>query len=359
MCSGADPDLLQKSPKSEQINHAGVGGTVFFTAVMAFLAAAYALYTVFDLMWMSIAIALVWALLIFNLDRFIVSTIRKQDNKWKELWQASPRIALAVIIAVVISKPMELRIFEKEIEQVLLEEKNTLTLKNKEQVAQQFSVEINRLTKENEDLEAAVVNKEKEVNTLYGTYIAEAEGTGGTLKIGKGPVYKEKREKHDLEMSALQKLREENQKRISENTTELADLRARQKTLEAEARPVINNYDGLMARISALDKLLWLPRFFIFLLFVAVETAPVIAKLLSPKGIYAMQQDDEENAMQTWIMQKKQQRIELLKTDSQLNQQVYQELSTEEEIRGYKKQKARELLRWQSEAFFQDQKSTA
>ena len=48
MCSGADPDLLNESPKSEQIKYAGIGGTVFFTAVMAFISGSYALFTVFD-----------------------------------------------------------------------------------------------------------------------------------------------------------------------------------------------------------------------------------------------------------------------------------------------------------------------
>ena len=58
--------------------------------------------------------------LIFNLDRFIVSTIKKRDSKWKELLQATPRIILAMIIAMVISKPLELKLFEKEINQILL-----------------------------------------------------------------------------------------------------------------------------------------------------------------------------------------------------------------------------------------------
>ena len=48
MCSGTDIDLLQNCSKSEQVKYAGIGGTVFFTAVMAFIASAYALFTVFD-----------------------------------------------------------------------------------------------------------------------------------------------------------------------------------------------------------------------------------------------------------------------------------------------------------------------
>ena len=145
MCSGADTDILSDCPKSEQVKFAGIGGTVFFTAVMAFLASAYALFTVFDNYFAAIGFGLIWGLLIFNLDRFIVSTIKKQGKFWKEFFQVVPRIVLAVIISVVIAKPLELKIFEKEIDQVLLKQKNQLTLENQEQIAQQFSSEIARV----------------------------------------------------------------------------------------------------------------------------------------------------------------------------------------------------------------------
>jgi hypothetical protein len=52
--------------------------------------------------------------------------------------------------------------------------------------------------------------KEAEVNQLYDTYIAEAEGREGTMLLGKGPVYKEKREKHDAALQELQALKEAN-----------------------------------------------------------------------------------------------------------------------------------------------------
>jgi uncharacterized PurR-regulated membrane protein YhhQ (DUF165 family) len=58
----------------------------------------------------------------FNLDRFIVSTIRKRETKASEFLQATPRIILAIIIAIVISKPLEIKNFEKEINTVLLKE---------------------------------------------------------------------------------------------------------------------------------------------------------------------------------------------------------------------------------------------
>lgn len=58
-CSGAVPALLKRCP-SESEKYAGIGATVFFTAVFATFSAGYALYTVFDLPWMALGIGLVW-----------------------------------------------------------------------------------------------------------------------------------------------------------------------------------------------------------------------------------------------------------------------------------------------------------
>jgi len=355
MCSGADTDILKKISKAEQTKYAGIGATVFFTAIMAMIAASYALYTVFDNIYTSVFFGLIWGLLIFNLDRFIVSTIKKNDNKWKEIWQATPRILLALIIAIVIAKPLELKIFEKEINQVLLVQKNELTLANKTQIANQYNPEITTLRDEITFLKNEIGTKEKAVDTLYETYISEAEGRKGTLLLGKGPVYNEKREKHDAILSELQVLKEENKTKISNKETQIATLITDQKNQEATTQPIIDRFDGLMSRINALNSLPWLPSFFIFLLFLTIETSPIIAKLLAPKGAYDYKVQDAEDAVKTWVTQKGHQRNEMLKADMKINEEVYSDLSEEEEIYNYKRKKARELLQLQADAFHKNQ----
>lgn len=357
MCSGADTDILDSCSKGEQNKYAGIGATVFFTAVMAFIAASYALYTVFDNLYASVFFGLIWGFLIFNLDRFIVSTIKKTGNFMDEFIQATPRIILAVIIAVVISKPLELKIFEKEINQVLLEQKNDLTLANKNQIAEQFTPSITGLDNNITSLQQEITTREAEVNALYNTYIAEAEGTAGSKRLGKGPVYKEKRDKHDALLSELQQLKAENKLKMDAFEVQKAELKNTYDTQVQNTQPIINNFDGLMARVNALGILPWLPSFFIFLLFLAIETSPIFAKLLSPKSAYDFKLEDQEAAVKTNVLQNKNQREAMLKTDFTINDRIYKDIENEEELYNYKRKKARELMQLQADAFFKQQKN--
>lgn len=357
ICSGADTDILEQCSKGEQNKYAGIGATVFFTAVMAFIAGSYALYTVFDNVYTSIFFGLIWGLLIFNLDRYIVSTIKKTGNIINELIQASPRIVLAIIIAIVISKPLELKIFEKEINQVLLEQKNELTLANKNQISEQFTPTIASLQSEITNLQKDIETKEAEVNALYNTYISEAEGTAGTKLLGKGPVYKEKREKHDALLAELEQLKVENKAKIVAIENQIAQLKDDYENQVTTTQPIISNFDGLMARVNALGKLPWLPSFFIFLLFLAIETSPILAKLLSPKSAYDYKLEDQETAIKTNVLQNKSQRDAMLKADFAINDRIYTDLENEDELYTYKRKKARELMQLQADAFFKHQKN--
>lgn len=357
ICSGADKNLINDCSDGEQNKYAGIGATVFFTALMAWLAASYALYTVFDNAYTATFFGLLWGLLIFNLDRFIVSTIRKRDRIGQEFLQATPRILLAMIIAIVISKPLEIKIFQKEIDTVLLKEKNDMALANKKQVANYFQGDLAKNKAETDSLKSAITKKEKEVNELYSTYITEAEGTKGTMKLGKGPVYDEKRQKHDAALLELDALRKTNLEKITAKEKQAETLQADLDKKVSDSQPVIDGFDGLMARINALNKLPWLPSFFIMLLFLAIETSPIIAKLLSPKGEYDFKLEDSEMALKTNLAQNNYQRELMRSTDAGIYDDVYGEIRQDRELYNYKKKKAIELLEMQADSFSNKQKN--
>src|SRR5687768_14839136 len=97
-CSGADSEFLRQC-RTETSKYVGMGATIFFTGVFAALAAGYALFTVFDNYWVAAMFGIIWGLMIFNLDRYIVSSMRKEGKFSKEFVMALPRIILAIIIS--------------------------------------------------------------------------------------------------------------------------------------------------------------------------------------------------------------------------------------------------------------------
>jgi hypothetical protein len=358
LCSGADKNLLDGCSEGEQTKYVGIGATVLFTAVMAFIASSYALFTVFDNPFIAMGFGIIWGLLIFNLDRFIVSTIRKRDSFKSEFLQASPRIILAIIIAIVISKPLEIKIFEKEINTVLLKEKNAMALNNKKEVANYFKSDLDKNKGETDKLKAEIAKKEKEVNTLYETYITEAEGTKGTMKLGKGPVFKEKIAKHNLASAELDSIRKTNLAKIAINDKKALTLQGDLDKKVSETQPIIDGFDGLMARINALNKLPLIPSLFIMLLFLAIETSPIIAKLLSPKGEYDYKLEDLETALKATLTQDKYQRELLVKTSASMHDKVYEDIAQDKKLYDLQRQKATELLELQAHNFVEKQKQT-
>ncbi len=355
ICSGADLKLIHECSNGEQNKYAGIGATIFFTALMAFIAGTFAIYTIFKNIYTSLFFGFIWSLLIFNLDRFIVSTMKKKKKFSLEILQVLPRLLLAFIIAIVISKPLELKIFEKEINQVLLTEKNQMTLDNKTQIAEIFTPKIEKNQLEVEKLKSEITNKEKEANKLYETYITEAEGTKGTKRKGKGPVYKEKREKHDTALAQLNELKKTNLEKITLKEKNITDLQQKQQQKEVNTLPIIESFDGLMARINALNKLPWLPSFFIFLLFLVIETAPVFTKLISSKSEYDFKLENQESIIKLWVQQQVDLREKIMQADIHLNATLNDHLKAEEELYTYKQNMASNLIKLQTDTFLKNQ----
>src|SRR5262245_32805343 len=121
--AGADSGLLARCPLSDWVKYQSIGGIVLATTVLAFVSASYAFYTVFSpktataleatldpqTALTSTLAGLVWALVIFNIDRFIVSSTGKGDGTeritFTEFMQSLPRLIMAGIIGVCISAP--------------------------------------------------------------------------------------------------------------------------------------------------------------------------------------------------------------------------------------------------------------
>jgi hypothetical protein len=289
ICSGSNLKLLQECP-TERTKYAGLGATVFFTGVFAFLSAAFALYTIFDSYWIAVLLGLVWGLMIFNLDRYIVSGMRKEGRPGRELLNALPRLVLAILISVVIAKPLELRIFDKEIQPELVIMEQQVFAKQEAEVRGRFEAEDAALRAEVALLNQQVREKAATRDTLRRIAQEEADGTGGSKRRNLGPIYKVKKADADLADAELDKLRSEHAIRITALDKSISKndslLNAALSGLKFTRR------DGLAARMEALSRLKeqsipirW-AGLFIMLLIIALETAPVFVKLISAKGPY-------------------------------------------------------------------------
>lgn len=124
--SGVNIRILRECP-TDWNKYAGIGATILFTGMLASLSGGYALYTIFrggaHATQYAIGFGVLWGLVILNLDRFVVSSIKKEGNFKREIIQALPRFALAIVISVVIAKPLEVKIFESRITQQIQENK--------------------------------------------------------------------------------------------------------------------------------------------------------------------------------------------------------------------------------------------
>lgn len=310
LCSGADSQLLQKCP-TETSKYAGIGATIFFTGLFAALAGGYALHMVFDSVWIASVFGFLWGLMIFNLDRYIVSSMRKDGKFGRELLSASPRIILAIIISIVIAKPLELKIFEKEINPELIIMEQEVRTRQEEKVKLRFANAQDSLKDEIDQLRGAVVAKTRERDTLAIIAQQEADGTGGSRKKNLGPIYVVKKADADRSNEELHQLRNLNQQKIQTIEAQIAQNdKALRSEIAAIERTAVN---GPAARLEALDRLAenssaiaW-ANWFILLLFIALETAPVLVKLISARGPYDNLLKVEEHnflAMETEEMSK-------------------------------------------------------
>ena len=111
-CAGADKEILDQCTIKEKNKFIGIGSTLVLTAVLASISGGYAIYSTFDSVVISTIIGIFWGIVIFSLDRYIVTSIDKKGEWWNQLLTALPRLLIAFVLAITISKPLELRLFQ-------------------------------------------------------------------------------------------------------------------------------------------------------------------------------------------------------------------------------------------------------
>jgi hypothetical protein len=314
-CSGAHIETLKKYP-IEHNKYVGIGATIFFTAFFAALSGGYAMYFVFSgsnaAGLFAAFFGIIWGLAIFNMDRYIVGSINKQGTVNQQILQASPRILLAIMIGIVISRPLELKIFDKEIQAKLKTaylngQRSKIDTLNKA-YQQKYNMEIAKIA----DIKKEKDSLEKDINRSR--YILNQEVFGDKTNqtsgiTGYGTYARQKEEVLKAKEERLIQLRSENEKLDSylDRRKEMDGLNST-KLFSEQQLDSLSNIAGFSDRNWALGQLSYNPngsrdfdtylaQLFISYLFILFECLPVFVKLMSPRGSYdvALQRIEEAN----------------------------------------------------------------
>ncbi|KOP36386.1 DUF4407 domain-containing protein [Flavobacterium sp. WLB] len=303
-CAGGDRYLLERATYSDQIKYMCLGGIVFATGALAGIAGGYAFYTIFeprgsaidnpiDLQTICIAFffGIVWGLMIFNIDRFIVTSTGKGDGTEAitigELKSALPRILMGMIIAMTISKPVEIRMFKTEID-IKLREK---------QLEQQAEYQ--------KKVDKTYADREKLLTSEFGTIAKERDALNNRIKVaeqaytdnlmgkakgivgGNGPLSKALKSQLDDLTNQLATFDKQNGKDLAELNNRKDMLRIEKDKARADNTKIANGLDGLLERIKIAHEVagFWIS-LFITLLFMAIELTPIFFKLMLTKTTY-------------------------------------------------------------------------
>lgn len=316
--AGADEYILMRSTYSDHVKYSTLGGIVCATGFMAAMAGGYAFYIIFKekaaaitennsqfveqstdfkTVLLSILFGIIWGLIIFNIDRFIVASTGKGDGTdaitWGEFRGAIPRIIMGIIIAITISKPVELRMFETEIDVRLHEKQQEEYTKQMKKVEMNFRPEVERIEDEIEALRSEISLQRENLERKTTIFQAEMDGLSGSGKKGKGPSAREKERERDLAQSELDALIAKNEPKI-ENLIE--DKKAAQNKIKlekAKAENVANGLNGLLERLHIAHEIagFWIT-LFITLLFMAIELTPIFFKMMLIKSPYDFMNDN-------------------------------------------------------------------
>lgn len=299
-CSGAHQELLKQFP-SEHSKYWGLGGVILATFVLAALSSGYAIYSVFGNWLWTICFAIIWGLIIFNFDRFLVSTMRKYGvSRGKQLSMALPRMALAILIGFTIARPLELKIFEKEINTKVIENthkkiqlNDSLLQAENTALMQTTEAERNRLFERKKAIE-------DDLSRMQQAYVQEADGTGGSGIRGVEKIAKLKREAFHTSVlqSAPELLSLTNSIHLQDSILAAAKSNMEAKRAKYELSALENvgflERNKALTDLSADESSVYWTSFLLSLLIILIEVGPIISKLIMPVGPYDIALAKEE-----------------------------------------------------------------
>ena len=311
ICAGANREVLRQCP-TDYAKYAGIGGTILFTAILACISGGYAIYKVFadeifnestkvfetdmNAVYIAIAFGIIWGMMIFNLDRFMVNTMYSDGTHRitkEELKGGTPRLILAVFIGIVISTPLELRLFKDKIQAQIVIDQGEAQSKMGEK--QQFiRDQILKLEEQKGQNNKRVDDKRTERAQIEDQAYKEATGTGGSGKVGIGIYTKQLQQRANNLQKEVERLQEETDRANAAIDPQLDELYKQLNEHSANNEIAAKSMKGFCAELKALNTItnpfedfpLFIARILIMFLFIAIEVIPTLFKLMMIDGAY-------------------------------------------------------------------------
>jgi hypothetical protein len=359
-CSGAVNSVLKRCP-TDYIKYQGIGATILFTGIFSALSAGYALYTVFESYVVSTIFAIIWGMMIFNLDRYIVSGMRKKSNFLKELAMAAPRIILAVFIGIVIATPLELKLFESEINAEIGMMQQETYRQQDDLLKKRYEADTKVINDEITLLRNKLSKFDQERTARLSEALSEADGTGGSKIRAMGAIYKAKAKASDKAEQDYQLAYAEINPKLEQELAKLEVIETKRNAeMETLSRASLTGFASRLKalhRLSSADDAIRIAGIFISILFLIIECAPILVKLISERTPYDQRIDTLETEYH--LANLKQTTIAKLATDSQLTFEnktagfrVTEMINAENEVFAHALRKEKEDLMSRNEGWF-------
>jgi hypothetical protein len=258
-------------------------------------------------------------------------------SRRKQIWMAVPRLALALLIGVVIARPLEMKIFEKEINVKMTENLHKKIQLNDSLLAIEYKAQLQSAETERQRLLSRKLAIEDTLHNLQQAYVQEADGTGGSRQRGienitrlKQDAYNQARIQFAPELALLEK-NISNQDSITNNSKAAMEEKGKQYEASAIANMGFMERNKALSDLSAQESSVWWASWLISLLIILIETGPVLSKLIMPVGPYDIALAKEElllmAAKENDIRQDKAERFEKRKLYRQKQQEMSDQLA--------------------------------
>ena len=226
---------------------------------------------------------------------------------------AIPRLILATFLGIIISKPLELKIFEKEVNKQL----NTIIQRNKTQLQAEMNNRIMQQSgpfeTEKKQINAKILEYQKAYDSASVELEKEILGKPSGLtsgKVGFGSNAKRKSELKEQRRLDLENYQKQMQPRLQYLDKEISKVYTNIETERNKTETFEDKFNGFAARLQALDELgknsaiMANAAMFIMGLFIALEISPVLVKLISTVGPYDHLLEKTENDFRLYSKEK-------------------------------------------------------